>query len=138
MSTLNLGKDNLILDSDYSTEEKPTGATWIDGKPIYRKVISTTTPTFTANNIVAKVIDSTFTPSNSMIISVKGTAIMGGSQANTIPFCYPYVSGGNAYIAQIMDFYVGGDGLRMFGLFQISPEAFSNLPLYVTVEYIKL
>lgn len=41
MSTLNLG-DSLILDSDYSTSEVKTGATWIDGKPIYRKVIEQT------------------------------------------------------------------------------------------------
>lgn len=43
MSTLNLG-DSLILDSDYSTTEKKTGATWIDGRPIYMKVV-TITPT---------------------------------------------------------------------------------------------
>lgn len=41
MSTLNLG-DSLILDTDYSTTEKKTGATWIDGKPIYNKVITFT------------------------------------------------------------------------------------------------
>ena len=34
MSQLNLG-DSLILDTDYSTSEVKTGATWIDGKPIY-------------------------------------------------------------------------------------------------------
>jgi hypothetical protein len=27
----------------YSTDEQPTGGTWIDGKPIYRKVLVTTT-----------------------------------------------------------------------------------------------
>lgn len=43
MSQLNLGQE-LIIDSDYSTTEKKTGATWIDGKPIYRRVISGTTP----------------------------------------------------------------------------------------------
>ncbi len=38
MSRLNLG-DNLILDTDYSTSEVKTGATWINGKPIYSKVV---------------------------------------------------------------------------------------------------
>lgn len=42
MSRLNLG-DSLILDTDYSTSEVKTGATWIDGKPLYRKVIHVTT-----------------------------------------------------------------------------------------------
>lgn len=38
MSTLNLG-DSLISDTDYSTSEKKTGATWINGKPIYSKYV---------------------------------------------------------------------------------------------------
>ena len=52
MSRLNLG-DSLILDTDYSTSEVKTGATWIDGKPIYRKVFTGTSPSangyFTSN-----------------------------------------------------------------------------------------
>lgn len=53
MSTLNLG-DSLILDSDYSESEVKTGATWIDGKPIYQKtfVSSTISPTITNNRIM--------------------------------------------------------------------------------------
>lgn len=56
MSQLNLG-DSLILDTDYSTSEKKTGATWIDGKPIYRKTIPVIAPSVsgtastTAHNI---------------------------------------------------------------------------------------
>ncbi len=45
MSKLNLGT-SLILDTDYSTSEVKTGATWINGKPIYRKVI-----TFTGDSV---------------------------------------------------------------------------------------
>jgi len=33
----------------YTTEEVPTGGTWVDGKPIYRKVI-TTAPTLTSSS----------------------------------------------------------------------------------------
>lgn len=43
MSTLNLG-NSLILDTDYSTSEVKTGATWTNGKPIYRKVVEFTYP----------------------------------------------------------------------------------------------
>lgn len=42
MSQLYVEAD-LLFDTDYSTSEVKTGATWIDGKPIYRKVIDTTT-----------------------------------------------------------------------------------------------
>ena len=42
MSTLNLG-DSLILDTDYSESEVKTGATWIDGKPIYMRTFTGTT-----------------------------------------------------------------------------------------------
>lgn len=47
MSNLTLGS-NFILDTDCTTTEKKTGATWIDGKPIYRKVITTTSPSSTS------------------------------------------------------------------------------------------
>lgn len=56
MSRLNLG-DSFILDTDYSESEVKTGATWIDGKPIYRKTIPATEPSVsnttstTAHNI---------------------------------------------------------------------------------------
>ena len=33
----------LMFDTDYSTSEVKTGATWINGKPLYRKVVSITT-----------------------------------------------------------------------------------------------
>lgn len=51
MSKLNLG-DSLILDTDYSTSEVKTGATWIDGKPIYRKVFTWTTSSTSGQNTI--------------------------------------------------------------------------------------
>lgn len=44
MSNLNLGDTN-IFNNNYSKTEVKTGATWIDGKPVYRKVVEFTTPT---------------------------------------------------------------------------------------------
>lgn len=45
---------------NYSTEETPTGGTWIDGKPIYRKiftgVVSTSTTTLGVINNLEQVI----------------------------------------------------------------------------------
>ena len=50
MSKLNID-DNFIMDSDYSTEETETGARWIDGKKIYRKVIEQTVTGSLSNNV---------------------------------------------------------------------------------------
>lgn len=44
--------DEIKENNEYSTEERRIG-TWIDGKPLYRKVIQTTTPTVTANGTSA-------------------------------------------------------------------------------------
>lgn len=40
----------------YFTDEIDTGMKWIDGKPIYRKVIQTTMPTYTSGSPVYKYI----------------------------------------------------------------------------------
>lgn len=45
MSTLNIG-GQLIENTDYSTGEVKTGARWIDGKPIYRRVFQGTLTTY--------------------------------------------------------------------------------------------
>lgn len=66
----------------YSTEEHPTGAKWIDGKPIYRKVVDCGALPDTASKSVAHNITNIGT-----IIKVSGTASRTGA---TIPL--PYVS----------------------------------------------
>lgn len=99
MSTLNLGKDNLILDSDYSTEEKPTGATWIDGKPIYRKVLThagwTTNPS-TIDNIVIGAISSNF----DKIVHMSGSAKNVGNYIE-IPYIVGTTSGGHLWTVTV-------------------------------------
>lgn len=49
MSNLTLGS-SFILNSDYSTTETKTGARWIDGKPIYRKVFTDVTSSTAGGN----------------------------------------------------------------------------------------
>ena len=66
MSKLNLG-DSLILDTDYSTSEVKTGATWIDGKPIYCKV----TPFTTASSSPGSVLVSLGTPNRETLVDVQ-------------------------------------------------------------------
>lgn len=44
--------------NDYSTEEVKTGETWIDGKPIYRKVISLTASTSTKSLSISSIISN--------------------------------------------------------------------------------
>lgn len=59
MSRLNIGAD-LLLDTDYSTSEVKTGATWTDGKPIYRKVFVLNT--IVTNNWTVYDSDTTHVP----------------------------------------------------------------------------
>lgn len=54
---------------NYSTSETNTGAKWIDGKTIYRKVI-----TFTLPNAAAKVIATGMTPTKYTVIKMFGIA----------------------------------------------------------------
>jgi len=42
-----------VLEQDYSADEVNTGVKWIDGKPIYRKVVPFTLPDGTSENTVA-------------------------------------------------------------------------------------
>lgn len=52
--TLNSIREFYVRNNTYSTEERTTGGTWIDGKPIYRKVIETNARTIYDNwNTVA-------------------------------------------------------------------------------------
>lgn len=79
MSKLNLG-DSLILDTDYSTSEVKTGATWIDGKPIYSQVFEFTIPSFTAplnptNYLMGTISNKKDTVSVSAIMNISGTEV---------------------------------------------------------------
>lgn len=62
------------LNNDYQTSETDTGKTWIDGKPIYRKIILGTVAN---DDTVATGIDS--------LISINGSGVLSGI-GRTVPF----------------------------------------------------
>ena len=57
----------------YSTEETLTGETWIDGKPIYRKVINTNSPSQTLTQQIVGTLGSGLNE----LISLKGMIDIG-------------------------------------------------------------
>ena len=121
MSTLNLGKDNLILDSDYSTEKKPTGATWIDGKPIYRKVVQFT------------LINSTgWTYYNHNISNIDEIILLIGLYKTSAP---SWTCIGGSIRASNVGTWLIGDKTKI-GVYSDSTEG-RNQPATVTIEYTK-
>lgn len=72
----------LVTDKDmrYSTDEVKTGATWIDGKPIYRRVFKVTNKSLSNGTLVQGFAKSNF----DAIVSIY--AFMQGSGGGHIPF----------------------------------------------------
>lgn len=98
MSRLDLGP-NFLFDSDYSTTEKKTGATWIDGKPIYRKVI---TGTFTpsSSNIGKETtvnIDNSITITDCTLVKMEGY-MLGGNGTNVLYLGHSYYSSNGSIV----------------------------------------
>ena len=85
----------------YSTEEVNTGAKWIDGRPIYRKVLTATLQTD------EEVLNLTVSPQIQSLVSVKGLLSKGNIDF-FIPYCfidgttvfqiYTYCQGQNLFI----------------------------------------
>ena len=72
----------LVTDKDmrYSTDEVKTGATWIDGKPIYRRVFKVTNKSLSNGTLVQGFAKSNF----DAIVSIY--AFLQGSDGGHIPF----------------------------------------------------
>ena len=72
----------LVTDKDmrYSTDEVKTGATWIDGKPIYRRVFKVTNKSISNGTLVQGFAKSNF----DAIVSIY--AFLQGSDGGHIPF----------------------------------------------------
>lgn len=128
MSTLNLG-DSLILDTDYSTTETKTGATWINGKPIYRKVyVRTLTSTFPTSDQF--IITNADLPPIGILVNLKGMLEYGTGNWEPANLNYPFGSNPLKDYYVFLDYYKGGGGIRCnwkgwYGT------------LYVTIEYTK-
>lgn len=89
-------KDYVDNSNSYSTEEVKTGGTWIDGKPIYRKVITATLQTN------EEVLNLTVSPQIKSFVSIKGIL----SKEN-VDFVIPYCFIDGSKVFQIYTYYQG-------------------------------
>ena len=80
-NVLNDVKNYVDSSNSYSTEEIKTGGTWIDGKPIYRKVL-----TATLQND-EQVLSIEISPQLKSIVSIKGI-LSKGNVDFVIPYCF--------------------------------------------------
>lgn len=105
--------------NSYSTEEHPTGKKWIDGKPIYSKVIDCgTLPNATTKSVAHNISNL------GRIINISGFAY---SEANTSPL--PKSNPTNAY----------GIDIRVEGSYIVIQTGVDRTDYtgYVTIEYTK-
>ena len=86
-NVLNNIKDYVDNSNSYSTEEVKTGGTWIDGKPIYRKVITATLQTD------EQVLTLEISKQLKSIASIRGTLTTSLNVDFSIPYCF--VDGSN-------------------------------------------
>lgn len=101
----------------YSTEETRIG-TWIDGKPLYRKVILTTTPTAKVGNIAT--LDSNF-----YVVNLYGAIKKGDKSYRSIIL----VGANNMYANTTID-----DNVIQF---DCNITAYHGKPIFLIVEYTK-
>ena len=101
----------------YSTTEQRIG-TWTDGKPLYRKVIETTTPNDTSVGVIG-------TLSNvNKVINLYGMLSYGSQQ---VPLTL-------AYSTTVLNaILIEGNNINC----KVSAGAYTNCPCYVVLEYTK-
>ena len=100
-NVLNATKNYVDSSNSYSTNEIKTGGKWIDGKPIYRKVLTTTLQTN------EEVLNLTVSPQMKSLVSIQGI-LSKGNVDFVIPYCfidgsstfqiYTYCQGQNLFI----------------------------------------
>lgn len=107
----------------YSTDEVRIG-TWIDGKPIYRRTITTTVPNI--NNQWAAVVSNITGIDN--ITKLNGIIVGGDGRKISIPY---YESTSYFYS---LSFQPNANQIQIYGN---GAAAFSGKTLYIIVEYTK-
>ena len=105
----------------YSTEETKIG-TWIDGKPLYRKVLSLTTPSTTNSTKIAN-FDKTF-----IIKNYYGNAFISASN-QLLPINFYFTD-----VYNIATYVVNNSGEIYM---KIGSEAYKNQQVTLTIEYTK-
>ena len=116
---------NDLVEDVYSNNEVKTNKVWIDGKPIYRKVIIAT---INQNNTD---IDLSGTIISNIDAMISISAILKNKYGNSFPVPYLNPNGNLNEGASII--YMGATGIK-FRLGNITVE---NSPLIVIMEYTK-
>ena len=129
--------DEVPVNTTYTTTEQDTGMTWIDGKKIYRKVITGNTGTLTYGTTASINLDSDINYDTSRLIHVYGTV----GYAFPLNWYYTANYSGNpsTYPVQSMWLDITSTYLRFIYNFTTSAyaNAFSNKEIAVIVEYTK-
>lgn len=120
--TYSSSKINSLVANTYSTNEVKTNKVWVDGKPVYRKVISTDTPSVITNQIIGTV-------SNDIEFLVNIYGYLRDSEEKMMPFNGNY-GDGTAYRASV---YVDKTG----NVYCIVGTEYTNKNCYIVVEYTK-
>ena len=134
----NIGGHKLSIGKKYSTSEVRTGDVWIDGKPIYRKVIEFTSTTFSKLTVNAQIIDNTFSTTDKTVRKWWGFI-----EGTPLPFSYvtnTTISGNTIlYPSQALWVDFTGSGVRLLANFLNDTYAanFSNKSGFVVIEYTK-
>ena len=106
--------------NNYSTTEKVIGK-WIDGKPIYQKTYSLTTPS-TTNDVAIGSFDS------SCIVREMTGFVEDTSTHTYLPIMFKYGDDSNNYITV----YITASGIRC----KVA-SGYTSKPVYLTVKYTK-
>lgn len=116
--------DQPVTDTNsYSTEEKLTGETWIDGKPIWRKVIQSTTPSTSGVNTNIVLVDSNLDNVIKLDYYFKADNYIYTSAANGTP--------GGYFLAS---FWINPDNQIRGG---VGNNDYTNKDIWFIVEYTK-
>lgn len=108
--------------TEYSTNETVVG-TWIDGKPIYRKCFTITTP---SSNASTNVVDITDLHIDNMINDYFSIVSVGHNISSS-------TNNSNAVMFVRLNFNNTGDWLTM----TVSNTSYQNCPALIVIEYTK-
>ncbi len=128
---LNDGMYNVGRALSYSTEETVVGV-WIDGKPIYRKVLIAYTPSSDDVSKMVVIIDKNDLPQIDFVVKLDGVIRGDLRDGNTMALNHcQNNSGGTQYYSTVI--YTPSIGIRQ----NIGAVAYSNLLEYIYLEYTK-
>lgn len=118
--------NQLNAERSYSTEETVTGKTWIDGKPIYRKVINFGALPNTSTKTVAHNL------SNAIFLRIYGVAYA-SNIPNTYYYPLPYSTCSTVGVARNIELAVDGTNVEIV----TGADRSSLDTTYVVLEYVK-